>query len=213
MEVTRNINFIECEVSKVHGLAVPGSPEVAEQYACTTDEGGSLFFDSDASELLGAGFVSGDARLALAPQVISDSGSINIQRAMIPGLVAISAGSNDGVNRKSKVAAIGNKQLLVIRVVSNDYEPAQSEAQLYDDVFGDDNNLVSKDYSSAISVHVIAPYTNRTTARYTYPYFVMLSKYDRESDTTIAPMARSSLTQQLVGTQTMVSSLLPPQKI
>lgn len=62
---------------------------------------------------------------------------------MIPGVVAISAGSN-GVNRKSKVAAIGNKKVLVIRVVSNDYEPAQSEAQLYDDVFGDENNMVSK---------------------------------------------------------------------
>ena len=139
-EINRNLKFVECTVSEVHGLAPPGSPQLPAQYACTTDEGNALFFDGDASALLGAGFVTGETRLAVAPQAMSSGRNISVQRAMVPGAVAVSSLVND---RRRKLTTIGNKSVLVVQVVSNDYAPSQSEAMMSDDVFVDDNNLVS----------------------------------------------------------------------
>ena len=131
---------MECTVSEVHGIAPPGSPQVPEQYACTTDEGDALFFDGEPSALLRAGFVGGETRLALAPQVMSSNGNISVQQAMVPGAVEVSSIGDD---RRRKLTTTGNKSVLVVRVVSNDYAPSQSEAMMHDDVFVDDNNLVS----------------------------------------------------------------------
>ena len=88
----------------------------------------------------GAGFVAGETRLAVAPQAISSNGHISVQQAMAPGAVAVSRLDND---RRRKLTTTGNKRVLVVRVVSNNYAPSQSEAKMYDDVFVDDNNLVS----------------------------------------------------------------------
>jgi hypothetical protein len=43
----------------------------------------------------------------------------------------------------SDSSTTGNKRVLVVQVVSNNYAPSQSKAKMYDDVFVDDNNLVS----------------------------------------------------------------------
>ena len=137
--VNRNLKFVECTVSEVHGLAPPGSPQVPAQYACTTNEGNPLFFDGDASTLLGAGFVPGETTLALAPQAMLSDGNISVQQAMAPGAVAVSR----LVGGRRKLTTTGNKRVLVVRVVSNNYAPSQSEAKMSDDVFVDDNNLVS----------------------------------------------------------------------
>ena len=131
---------MECTVSEVHGIAPPGSPQVSEEYACTTDEGDALFFDGDASALLGAGFVAGETTLALAPQAMSSDGNISVQQAMTPGAVAVSSIGDD---RRRKLTTTGNKSVLVVRVVSNSHWPSQDEAKMYDDVFVDHNNLVS----------------------------------------------------------------------
>jgi len=133
---------VECTVSEVHGIPPPGSPQVPEQYACTTDEGDALFFDGDASSaLLGAGFVTGETTLALTPQAMSSDGHISVQQAMAPGAVAVSNPIAGG--RRKLTTTTGEKRVLVVRVVSNDYAPSQSEAKMSDDVFVDDNNLVS----------------------------------------------------------------------
>ena len=42
-----------------------------------------------------------------------------------------------------RLTRTGTQKVLVIRVVSNTHFPTQSEAKMYDDVFIDDNNLVS----------------------------------------------------------------------
>ena len=131
---------MECTVSEVHGIPPPGSPQVPEQYACTTDEGDALFFDGDASALLGAGFVTGETTLALTPQAMSSDGHISVQQAMAPGAVAVSSLVG---GRRKLTTTTGEKRVLVVRVVSNDYAPSQSEAQMSDDVFVDENNLVS----------------------------------------------------------------------
>jgi hypothetical protein len=131
---------VECTVSEVHGFVPPGSPQLPDQYACTTDEGDALFLDGEASALLGAGFVADETRLALAPQIISSGRNISVQQAMAPGAVA---DRNIFGGRTRKLTTTGNKSVLVIRVDSDDYAPSQSEAKMHDDVFVDDNNLVS----------------------------------------------------------------------
>ena len=73
---------MECTVSFVDGLVPPGSPQVPAQYACTTDEGDAIFFDGDASTMLGAGFVTGETIIALAPQAMSTDGKLSVQQAM-----------------------------------------------------------------------------------------------------------------------------------
>jgi hypothetical protein len=133
-------------VSEVHGLTPPDATEVPVQFACTTDDDdNTLFFDSDASDLLGSDFVSGVTRLALAPQAISPDGLINVQQAMALGAVAIV--SNDVENdRRRKLTTTGTKRVLVVRVVSDacdECAPNQSEAIMFNDVFDDENNLVS----------------------------------------------------------------------
>ena len=130
---------MECTVSEVHGIAPRGSPQVPEEYACTTDEGDALFFDGDASALLGAGFVTGETTLAVAPQAISSDGNISVQQAMTPGAVAVSR----LVGGRRKLTTTGNKSVLVVRVISDSYWPSQDEAKMHGDVFVDDNNLVS----------------------------------------------------------------------
>ena len=136
---------MECTVSEVHGFAPPGSPQVPDQYACTTDEGDALFFDGDASALFDTGFVSGETRLALAPQAMSSDGTnINVQQAIASGAAAVSTISGG----RRKLTTTGTKSVLVVRVVSNDYAPSQSEAKMYDDIFVDDNNLVSMQRNS-----------------------------------------------------------------
>ena len=140
------VALVECIVSEVHGLTPPDATEVPVQFACTTDEdGNTLFFDSDATALLGNDFVSGETRLALAPQAISPDGTINVQQAMAPG-AAVTIVSNDVENdRRRKLTTTGTKRVLVVRVVNDvrNQKPRQSEARMYDDVFEDDNNLVS----------------------------------------------------------------------
>jgi len=130
---------VECTVSEVHGLAPPGSPQVPVQYACTTDEGNDLFFDGDASALLGEGFVPGEKTLAFSPQAMLSDGKIIVQQAMAPGAVAV----RNIFGGRRKLTTTGNKSVLVVRVISNNYAPSQDEAKMHDDVFVDDNNLVS----------------------------------------------------------------------
>ena len=89
--------------------------------------------------MLGAGFVTGETTLALAPQAMSSDGHICVQQAMVPGAAAVS----NPIAGRRKLTTTGNKSVLVVRVVSNDYAPSQNEATMYDDVFVDDNNLVS----------------------------------------------------------------------
>ena len=136
---------MECTVSEVHGIAPRGSPQVPEEYACTTDEGDALFFDGDASALFDTGFVSGETRLALAPQAMSSDGTnINVQQAIASGAAAVSTISGG----RRKLTTTGNKSVLVVRVISDSYWPSQDEAKMHDDVFVDDNNLVSMQRNS-----------------------------------------------------------------
>jgi len=140
---------MECTVSLVDGLVPPGSPQVPDQYACTTDEGDAIFFDGDPSTLLGAGFVTGETRIALAPEAMSTDGKINVHQ------VVESPGSSLNIfkgNRRRKLTTTGTKKVLVILVTNGIEKPSQSEQDMYNDVFQDDNNLVS-----AVSVEIRWP--------------------------------------------------------
>jgi len=132
---------VECTVSLVDGLVPQGSPQVPDQYVCTTDEGDAIFFDGDPSTLLGAEFVTGETRIALAPQAMSTDGQISVhqQAAETPGY---SRNIFRG-NRRRKLTTTGTRKVLVILVTNEVDKPSQSEQDMYNDVFQDDNNLVS----------------------------------------------------------------------
>lgn len=144
-EIHRNLlKSVQCIVSEVQGLALPGSPEVPTQYTCTTREGDVLFFDGDASALLHrTRFVSGETRLSLTPKTMTSDGKIRLKKVVDNSFRGNRRNIFRGNSRK-KLTTNGLKSVLVIRVVSNNHAPSQSEAQLYDDVFADDNNLVSE---------------------------------------------------------------------
>ena len=137
-----NLNNVECTVSLVDGIVPPGSPQVIDEYACTTDEGDAIvFFDGDASTLIDAGFVIGETRIALAPQAMSSDGKISMQQAMKKAPESSrNIFEEDG---RRKLTTTGTKSVLVILVTNGVDKPSQSEQQMYNDVFQDENNLVS----------------------------------------------------------------------
>jgi hypothetical protein len=138
-DLHRNFNNVECTVSLVDGLVPPGSPQVPDQYACTTDEGDAIFFDGDASSLLGAEFVTGETRISLAPTAMSTDGKISVEQAM----KAQGSSRNIFTGNRRKLTTTGTKKVLVILVTNGVDKPSQSEQDMYNDVFEDDNNLVS----------------------------------------------------------------------
>ena len=143
----RNLDVVECDVSEVHGLNLPGSPRVPVQYACTTDEGDAVFFDGDVSNLLLSKSIDSKTRIALPQSAIRSDGKISVQKAMALGAAPRNIFSE---NRERKLTTTGQKDVLVILVVGNDDAPTQSEATMFNDVFGDENNLVSGEDSVII---------------------------------------------------------------
>jgi len=124
-------------------MVPPGTPiqVLNKTYTCTTEDGNMFFFDGDSSDLFGVeGFVSGETRLSLAPSALSFDRTISVEQAIADKAVVI---RNQGGERRRKLTTHGTKNVLVVRVVSEDYEPTQSEDDMYNDVFSDDNNLVS----------------------------------------------------------------------
>ena len=122
-------------------MTPPGIPQVPVQYACTTDEGDTFFFDGDVPQLFRAKSIVTRARIALPQGAITSDGTISVQKAMALGGATprnIFTGK-----RKRNLTTTGHKTVLVIRVVSNDYAPSQSEAKMSNDIFDDENNLVS----------------------------------------------------------------------
>ena len=92
--------------------------------------------------MLSAGFVSGETRLALAPSLINTDGKIRVEKAMKKA-----PGSSHNIftgNRRRKLTTTGTKKVLVILVTNGVDKPSQSEQKMYNDVFQDDNNLVSE---------------------------------------------------------------------
>ena len=134
---------VPCIVAEVHGLQVPGSDPLPMQYSCSADTGDVLFFDSDASMILGDDFEPGHTRLTLSMAAMTTGGLISVQEAMLNDGSAIV--SNDHERKSRRLTTTGTKKVLVVRVTGS-HSPWQSEAQLYDDVFNDDNNL-KKRYS------------------------------------------------------------------
>ena len=130
---------LDCTVAEVHGLPETGHPDVPIQYQCTTDAGEDLFIDGDAIAVLGDEFESGHTRMSVPSRAVSINGRISLNRA--GGAITIS--NDDHSHSSRKLTKTGTFSVLVIRVVSSDYEPEQDEAKMYDDVFADENNLVS----------------------------------------------------------------------
>jgi len=135
---------LDCTVTELHGMSEPGNPDIPPQYACYPDDGDALFIDGDAIAVLGDQFESGHTKMSIPSSAVSINGHISLNQAQ--GAINV---SNDHHNHsRRKLTRIGTYKVLVIRVVSADYAPSQSEAQMYDDVFADANNLVSANLCS-----------------------------------------------------------------
>ena len=130
---------LNCTATEVHGYPEPGHPEIPVQYQCATDDGEALFIDGDAIAVLGDEFESGHTIMSV-PSILTINGYINLNQAQ-KGAITVS--NDDHSRSRRKLTRIGTYKVLVIRVVSSDYDVSQSEAQMYDDVFDDANNLVS----------------------------------------------------------------------
>ena len=130
---------LNCTATEVHGYPEPGHPEIPVQYQCATDDGEALFIDGDAIAVLGDEFESGHTIMSVPSSAVSINGRINLNQAQ----GAITVSNDDHSHSRRKLTRIGTYKVLVIRVVSSDYAPSQSEAKMYDDVFADANNLVS----------------------------------------------------------------------
>lgn len=130
---------LDCTVAEVHGMPEPGRPDIPVQYVCSTDDGETLFIDGDAIAVLGDQFESGHTRMSVPSSAVSINGYISLDQAQ--GAIAVS--NDDHSHSRRKLTRVGTYKVLVIRVVSSAYAPSQSEAQMYDDVFADTNNLVS----------------------------------------------------------------------
>jgi len=130
---------LDCTVAEVHGLPEPGHPDVPVQYQCATDDGDTLFIDGDAIAVLGDEFESGHTRMSVPSSAVSINGRINLNQAQ----GAITVSNDDDSHSRRKLTRIGTYSVLVIRVVSSTYDLDQTEADMYNDVFADENNLVS----------------------------------------------------------------------
>jgi hypothetical protein len=131
---------IQCTVAEVHGLSPPGMHPVHKKYSCSKDDddGTILFFDNDASPLLGHDFEPGHTKMKISSSAISSNGIISVDQAMRPGTALIS----NSHERRLSTRQAGTKTVLVVRIVDKfGNKPAQNETRLYDDWFNDSNNL------------------------------------------------------------------------
>jgi len=137
--VFTNDETLDCTVVEVHAFPEPGHPDIPIQYQCTTDDGDALFIDGDAIAVLGDEFESGHTRMSVPSGAVSINGRISLNLAR--GAITIS--NDDHIHSRRKLTRTGTYSVLVIRVVSSSYAPSQDEARMYNDVFADENNLVS----------------------------------------------------------------------
>ena len=139
-----NDETLDCTVVEVHGFPEPDHPGTPPQYQCANDAGEALFIDGDVIAVLGDQFESGHTTMSVPSSAVSINGHISLDQAQ----GAITVSNDDHSHSRRKLTRIGTYKVLVIRVVSSDYDVSQSEAQMYDDVFADANNLVSANLCS-----------------------------------------------------------------
>ena len=142
----RKGNHLDCTASEVHGMSVDGQP-LAHQLSCTTDKGVDITFDGDVNLILDRNdFESGITKLTIPSDSVSDHLHVKLDRTTL-GKIAVVTDPLSGRERR-RLTREGEFSVLVVRVTDGTYEPSQDEAKMFNDVFGDENNLVSHSWNT-----------------------------------------------------------------
>ena len=142
----RKGNHLDCTASEVHGMSVDGQP-LAHQLSCTTDKGVDITFDGDANLILDRNdFESGITKLTIPSDSVSDHLHVELDSTTL-GKIAVVTDPLSGGERR-RLTREGEFSVLVIRVTDGTYAPSQDEATMFNDVFGDENNLVSHSWNN-----------------------------------------------------------------
>ncbi|GFH44443.1 hypothetical protein CTEN210_00917 [Chaetoceros tenuissimus] len=130
--------IIDCTISLITGLVSrPGEAHVQESFVCisTSDDDPILLMD-DPRDVLGNDFINGVSKVSLC--IEGSKKQVLLKESLIDGSL------NNDLRRSLASQANGVKKVLVVRVVSarnSNIKPIQSEEQLFDDIFDDNNNM------------------------------------------------------------------------
>ena len=131
---TRNLRpTVECTLYSTHGFTPPDAEEVPEQYLCTDSDEYSIRMDN-AQAMMDGSFPSGHKKLRIPKDAISMDDTVEMNQ-----FIAVEHGSE-----RRQLTKTGTYSVLVVRVVDGSGNSVKSAAQLYDDVFNDENNLVGQ---------------------------------------------------------------------
>jgi hypothetical protein len=153
--VYKDFNFFECDVVQNMGVAFPGEEDdLAPTLSCETEidhEFGAVVFnlEGDTEEFFHDLDTSyGDVRIRVPVDIVGEHDVIKFDE-VTSKQIAITYTGNERRNLATSDST-GTKHVLVIRVsndINKDSNPsskvAQSAAQLSDDIFGSNSNLVS----------------------------------------------------------------------
>ena len=132
---TRNVfrPTVECTLYSAHGFTPPDAEEVPDQYLCTDSDEYSIRMDN-AQAMMDDSFPSGHTKLRIPKDAISMDDTVEMNQ-----FIAVEHGSE-----RRQMTKTGTYSVLVVRVVDGSGNSVKSAAQLSDDVFNDDNNLVGQ---------------------------------------------------------------------
>lgn len=157
----KTLGSIDCIVVEIDGLFPPSQVESssavshgsymnnereASTYGCNSDQDNiTYFFNKDPTELLTDDFISGETMLSISKHAFASDGLIDVDQALMPGTSSLTVFHED-LHERRRLRRTGVKEILVVRVTSVDGKiaPSQSEAQLINDIFQDENNLAKR---------------------------------------------------------------------
>lgn len=143
LKIEANGSF-ECDVYNLDAMTPPGEPDIDEdQWICVKksgDEVRTFFFDRNFTERFASQLPEvGIVRMSV-PWGAVDGANVDTSYEGITVTENIS-------NRRKLAARMGTQKVLIVRVIGTDQSPTQWKNQIYDDFFGDENNLVSQENS------------------------------------------------------------------
>ena len=134
----------DCDVYDLDAMTPPGAPTIDEDpWICVLKSGDQVrtfFFDGNFEERFAAQLPEvGITRMSVPWSAVD---GVNIDSSY-EGITV----TENLSNRRKLAARMGTKKVLIVRVIGTDQAPTQWKNQIYDDFFGDENNLVSREDS------------------------------------------------------------------
>jgi len=168
-------------------------------YGCTSDlDNITYFFNKNPTKLLTDDFISGETMLSISLHAFTSDGLIDVDQALVPGASSLTV-FHDDLHERRRLRRNGVKEILVVRVTSLDgsIAPSQSEAQLVNDFFQDENNLAKRfdDCSNGQLKFTPAQGTNVNNGILTVKTAVNLNQMDWQTCGNVATAAAGLITR------------------